>query len=74
MRAQHDGSLFLDDDLDLFRPIAEKQPLFAAWQRYSLEEEQVRSPDGSTKQLLWKQVRQELLQPLDATNAAAQDH
>ena len=70
MRAQHDGSLFLDDELDLFQPIAEKQPLFAAWQRYSLEEEQVCSPDGSTKHLLWKQVRQELLQPLDATNAA----
>lgn len=69
-RAQHDGSLFLDPSLDLFKTIAEKQPLFAEWRLYTFDKEHVMSPDGSTKHLLWKEVRKELLSPSDATNAA----
>lgn len=68
MKAQHDGSLFLDENLDLFRTIADKQPLFAAWRQFSLQEETVLSPDGSCKHLLWKLTRDELLNPKDETN------
>lgn len=68
LQAQHDGSLFLDQDLDLFKPIADKQPLFATWRQFTLEEESVLSPDGSCKHLLWKLARDELLNPTDPTN------
>lgn len=65
--AQHDGSLFLDPDIDLFKPIADRQPLFAEW-RAHLQEEQVMSPDGSRRHHIWREVKRELLQPNDATN------
>lgn len=68
IRAQHDGSLFLDPNLDLFKPIADKQHLFAAWRRFTLEEDSIMSPDGSQKHLIWKLARDELLNPMDATN------
>lgn len=67
-RAQHDGSVFLDPALDLFKPIADKQPLFANWREHSLKEETILAPDGKTKHLVWKLVRDELLLPNDATN------
>lgn len=69
LRAQHDGSILLDANLDLFRPIADKQPLFDQWRRHSFEEETVLAADGVTKHLVWKLVRDELLIPVDATNA-----
>lgn len=69
-RAQHDGSMFLDPDLDLFKTIADEQPRFAEWRRFTYEDDHVLSPDGSTRHLVWKKVREELLQPSDATNAA----
>lgn len=68
-RAQHDGSLFLDPDLDLFKPIADRQPLFAAW-RTQLDNDVVLSPDGSQRHSIWKEVKAEVLQPSDATNAS----
>lgn len=68
LKAQHDGSLFLDPCLDLFRPIAEKQPMFDAWRRYTFEEDCVWSPDGSCKHLVWNLARNELLDPRDPTN------
>lgn len=49
LRAQHDGSLFLDPELDIFGPIAAEQPLFAAWRRYTMEEDIILSPDGRTR-------------------------
>lgn len=70
VEAQHDGSLLLDPELDIFKPIAQKQPKFAAWRRYTFEEEDVLAPDGVTKHLVWKLARDELLNPVDATNAA----
>lgn len=68
IRAQHDGSLFLDPELDLFKPIADEQPLFARWRADVYERETRVSPDGSTKHLIYKLARDELLQPKDATN------
>lgn len=67
-RAQHDGSLFLDASLDIFHPIAAKQPLFAEWIRHTFTEDNVLSPDGSVKHLRFKLVREELITPRDATN------
>lgn len=72
-RAQHDGSLLLDPNLDIFKPIAETQPLFAAWRRHMFEEETVVAPDGKTKHLVWALVREELLNPADATNRATRE-
>lgn len=69
-QAQHDGSLFLDHDFDLFKSIADEQPLFAQWRRYSMEEDSICSPDGHTKHLVWKRVLSELQSPVDATNVA----
>lgn len=68
LEAQHDGSLFLKEDLDIFKPIADKQPLFAAWRQHTYETETVLAPDGRTKHLVWKLARDELLRPSDATN------
>lgn len=73
LRAQHDGSMFFDPTLDLFEPIARKQPLFAEWQRQTFEEEHVLSPDRSRKHLVWKLVREELLNPQDPTNKLTHD-
>lgn len=56
IRAQHDGSLFLDPQLDLFKPIADQQPLFAQWRRYTFECETVSSPSGSAKQAFSMEV------------------
>ena len=67
-KAQHDGSLFLDPTLDLFAPIAEKQPLFDEWRTKTLPQETRLSPDGSKQHHVWHLVRDELLQPTDPTN------
>lgn len=72
MRAQLDGSLFLDPSLDLFKPIADKQPLFAQWRAFTFNEDCIRSPDKSTKHLIYRLARDELLQPKDRTNARTQ--
>ena len=67
--AQLDGSLFLDPELDIFEPIAASQPLFAAWRDFTFNKESIRSPDGSTKHLIYKLAKEELLSPRDTTNA-----
>lgn len=69
-RAQHDGSLFLDRSLDLFKPISDKQPLFAAWQQDTFERDHILAPDGRTRHLRFKLVRDELLDPIDPSNVA----
>lgn len=68
--AQHDGSVFFDPELDIFAPIADKQPMFAAWRKYTFEDETILAPDGQTKHLVWQMARAELLSPTDSTNAA----
>lgn len=72
IRAQHDGSLFLRRDMDLFKPIADKQPLFAQWRHHCYEEETVLAPDGKTKHLVWRLAIDELLSPVDAANVLTQ--
>ncbi|KAL1504931.1 hypothetical protein AB1Y20_008698 [Prymnesium parvum] len=72
-RAQHNGKLLLDPDLDLFKPIADKQPLFAQWRRHTLEVESILAADGKTKHLVWKLARDEMLNPSDATNRLTQN-
>lgn len=68
VRAQHDGSLFLDPGLDIFREIADEQPLFAQWRTDMYERETRISPDGSTRHLIYKLARDELLEPKDPSN------
>lgn len=68
LASQHDGSLFLDPNLDIFAPIAVRQPLFAKWRDYTFNIQGRMSPDGSTKHLLYKLAKAELLAPADPTN------
>lgn len=70
MLAQHDGSRFFSSDLDIFKPIAEKQPLFAEWRRSTFEDDFILAPDRVTKHKVWKLAREELLSPKDASNVA----
>lgn len=73
VRAQNDGSLFLDPTLDLFKDIADKQPAFDRWRVQTFQEEYLMAPDGHTKHLLYQRAPQELLKPSDPTNAAAEE-
>lgn len=73
LRAQHDGGLFLDPATDILKQIADEQPQFAQWRRYTMSEDSILSPDGRTKHLVWALTLQELLTPTDATNAATRD-
>lgn len=73
LRAQHDGSLFLDPEEDIFKPLADEQPLFAAWRSFTFEEDHILSPDGKSKHLVWKLALTELRTPADATNIATRE-
>ena len=68
LKAQSNGSLFLDPTLDLFEPIARKQWRFREWRKFTFEEDHRLSPDGTESHLLYQLVRDELLQPKDPTN------
>lgn len=72
IQAQHNGSLFFNPDLDIFKPIADRQPMFEAWRRHTFETETILAPDRVTKHLVWQLVRAELISPTDATNLGAQ--
>lgn len=72
VQAQHDGSMFLDDTLDLFASIADKQPAFAAWRHHTFNTQARLAPDGKTKHLLYRRALDELLHPTDSTNAASE--
>ena len=65
-----DGSVLLNPTLDIFKEIADEQPLFAAYRKFMYEEEHVYSPDGEEKHLIYHLVRQELLNPQDTSNQA----
>ena len=71
VRVEADGSVLLDPTLDVFKPIADVQPLFAEWRRYMFEEESCHSADGSTRHLIFKLARDELLNPTDPTNVTS---
>lgn len=69
LRAQRDGTLFLDPELDLFKNIADEQPLFAEWRHFTFTQDFVYSPGCTIKHLVYKLALEEALQPVDATNA-----
>ena len=71
VKVEADGSCLLDPTLDIFKSIAHVQPLFAAWRKYTFEEQLCLSPDGSTKHLTYALVRAELLNPTDPSNVAS---
>ena len=71
VKASTDGSLFLDSSLDIFKSIADEQPLFAAYRKYLYEEHKVLGPDGKTPHLAYKLAWDELLNPQDTTNSSA---
>ena len=64
-----DGHALLDPGLDIFKPIAETQPLFAAW-RTANAQETVSAADGKTKHARWK-VLAEAQSPQNAANKSA---
>lgn len=70
LEAQRDGSLFLDPELDLFKNIADEQPLFAEWRHFTFTKDVVLSPGSTVKHLVYKLALDEALQPKDATNAS----
>ena len=67
-KGEADGSTLLDSTLDIFKPIANMQPKFAAWQKHMYEEAFVLSPDGKEKHLMYKLAREELFNPADPSN------
>ena len=68
-RAASDGSVLLNPRTwDTFwKPIADTQPAFAAYLKYTYEEETVMSPDGSTRHLVYQLARRAILEPTDET-------
>lgn len=48
VRVVADGSVLLDADLDVFKPITETQPLFAEWRKFFYKEDHILSPDAAT--------------------------
>jgi hypothetical protein len=106
LKAADDGSVLLDPSLDIFKSIADAQPLFAEHLKYTFEQvslppqarlaptqpashsarcsrrslltrvaalasqDYVYSTDGSEKYLRYQLVRDELLNPKDASNEA----
>ena len=64
-----DGHALLDPGLDIFKPIAEAQPLFAAW-RASNAQETVKAADGTTRHARWK-VLAEAQSPQEKANQSA---
>ena len=67
-KGEADGSLLLDATLDIFKPVADVQPLFANYRKYMYEEQFVFAPDGKTKHLIYKLAREEIFNPTDPTN------
>jgi hypothetical protein len=64
-----DGTTLLDPHLDIFAPIAAEQTLFHEWREDMFNKKTCLGPDGKTKHLMWKLVRDEVLTPSDPTNA-----
>ena len=72
VKASTDGAVLLDPTIDIFAPVADPDhsPLFAEYRKYMYEEDHVMSPDGKEEHLIFKLAREELLNPVDPTNAA----
>lgn len=67
-RARADGSVLLDPQLDVFKPIADTQPLFRAYREWTDTHDAVLSPNGKVRHLHYKCALAELLDPQDPTN------
>ena len=63
-----DGSVLLDPNLDIFKAIADQQPLFADWRKHMYEHKLVGSADGSTYHLAYSLARDEIFSPVDESN------
>jgi hypothetical protein len=63
VRASADGSVLLDADIDVFKPITETQLLFAEWREHFYEKDHALSPDGSTPHLIFALARDEVFNP-----------
>jgi hypothetical protein len=72
VEASTDGSILLDATLNVFKTIASVQPKFAAYLKYTHDDDFVLSPDNSVKHFVYKQVHQELFNPTDPTNKVTQ--
>lgn len=67
-RAKDDGSVLLEQDLDVFKPIADSQPLFRAYRDFTDTHDAVLSPNGRVRYLHYKCALAEVLDPKDDTN------
>lgn len=67
-RARDDGSVLLDPELDVFKPVADKQPLFCAYREFTATHDAVLSPNGKVRHLHYTCAFAELLNPQDETN------
>ena len=75
VKASVDGSILLQANLtvNLFKEIADEQPLFAVYLKHLYEEATVLSLDGKEKHPIYALVRDELFDPKDTTNLATRD-
>lgn len=71
-RATDDGSVLLDPNLDIFKPVADAQPLFRAYRQFTEAHDSVLSPNGRVRHLHYKCALSELLDPQDETNRRSQ--
>ena len=67
-KPQHDGRVLLDPSLDIFKPIADSQPLFRAYREFTRSHDAVLSPNGKTRHLHYKLALDEVLNPQDESN------
>ena len=69
VRIAADGNVLLDPTFDIFKPIADSQPLFAKWRRETASEK-ITAPDGKTTYAKWAHALAEARTPQNAANAA----
>lgn len=67
-KIRDDGSVLLDAGLDIFKPVADAQPLFRAYLEFTYDHDKVLSPNGRVAHLHYKLALRELLDPEDETN------
>ena len=68
VKASTDGSILLDTSLDIFKSIADTQPLFQEWRDHLMEKSCVCSADRSTYHLSYKLAHDEIFNPAEASN------
>lgn len=71
-RAKDDGKILLDPTLSVFEAVADEQPLFREYLRYTFAHEVCLSPDGRTRHLKYKLALDEVTAPSDTSNQRAE--